>query len=105
MAAAIDTKNAKQLPRWHNAAALLHRYAVNRKVLAVSALLIVGAGLALNWSWLVAAGVAPIILALAPCAAMCALGMCMSRMSDKSSCGDKPIVKPEEPGDPGKGVQ
>jgi len=30
-----------------------------------------------NWGWLVAIGVAPIILAMLPCAAMCAMGMCM----------------------------
>jgi hypothetical protein len=54
----------------------------------VLAVAIVGAGLALNWSWLVAAGIAPILLALAPCAAMCALGLCMSRMDGKS-CDSK----------------
>jgi len=37
----------------------------------------------LGWPWLVAAGLAPIILALAPCAAMCALGLCMQRGSRK----------------------
>lgn len=37
----------------------------------------VGAGLALNWNWLTAVGAAPILLSLAPCAAMCALGLCM----------------------------
>lgn len=36
-------------------------------------------GLALNWSWLVAAGVAPVLLSLLPCAAMCALGLCMKK--------------------------
>ena len=41
------------------------------------AILVLGLGLALNWSWLVAAGIAPLILGLAPCAAMCALGLCM----------------------------
>ncbi len=34
-------------------------------------------GAALGWPWLVAAGLAPILLSLAPCAAMCALGYCM----------------------------
>ena len=43
-------------------------------VLATVALL--GAAAA-NWSWLVAVGLAPVLLAVAPCAAMCALGMCM----------------------------
>lgn len=37
----------------------------------------VTAGAFLNWQWLVAAGVAPIILAVLPCAIMCALGVCM----------------------------
>lgn len=35
------------------------------------------AGAAFNWGWLVAVGAAPLLLAFAPCAAMCALGMCM----------------------------
>ncbi len=34
-------------------------------------------GAAFGWPWLVAAGLAPILLALAPCAAVCALGYCM----------------------------
>lgn len=69
------------------ARALLLHYLGNRKVLALLAVAIVGAGLALNWSWLVAAGIAPILLALAPCAAMCALGLCMSKMGG-NSCSD-----------------
>lgn len=39
----------------------------------------------LNWGWLVAAGIAPILLAIAPCAAMCALGLCMPGMGRKQS--------------------
>lgn len=39
------------------------------------------AGAALNWSWLVAAGIAPLILSIAPCAVMCALGVCMKHGS------------------------
>jgi hypothetical protein len=53
-----------------------------------------GAGLAFNWSWLVAAGVAPILLALAPCAAMCALGLCMSKMGGKSCASDRDAGTP-----------
>jgi hypothetical protein len=48
-------------------------------------LAIVAAGGALNWGWLTAVGAAPIILALAPCAVMCALGMGMMG-GDKKSC-------------------
>lgn len=38
-----------------------------------------------GWDWLVAAGVASIIIALAPCLVMCVLGLCMSHhnKSDK----------------------
>ena len=61
------------------------RHAVTgRRVLLVSAVAMVGTGMAYNWSWLVAIGAAPVILALAPCAAMCALGVCMKTMGGKS---------------------
>jgi hypothetical protein len=38
-------------------------------------------GLVLNWSWLVAAGIAPLLLTALPCALMCGLGLCMNRTS------------------------
>ena len=44
-------------------------------VLAAAAL---GAGGALNWGWLTAIGLAPILIAVAPCAVMCGLGLCMA---------------------------
>jgi hypothetical protein len=39
-----------------------------------------------QWSGLVAIGVAPLLLSVAPCAAMCGLGLCMHRMG-RGSCG------------------
>ena len=33
-------------------------------------------GLTFNWSWLVAAGIAPVLISVLPCAAMCAIGVC-----------------------------
>ena len=48
----------------------------------------------LSWGWLVAVGVAPLLLALAPCAAMCALALCMSKMGGRS-CSAAP--KPDQP--------
>jgi hypothetical protein len=45
-------------------------------------------GAALNWSWLVAIGVAPLLIAALPCAAMCALGLCMNRMIGGSCSGE-----------------
>jgi len=41
--------------------------------LAAGALIV---GLALNWSWLVAAGAAPLLLSVLPCFAMCAVHLC-----------------------------
>jgi hypothetical protein len=48
-----------------------------RRTLLLLAAALIAAGLALNWGWLTAVGAAPIILALAPCVAMCALGLCI----------------------------
>ena len=56
-----------------------------RVLMAIAAAVIVG-GAVLNWGWLVAVGAAPLILALAPCAAMCALGLCAMGKGGKS-CG------------------
>ena len=89
MNAANETKDVSRLSLAQTAKALLAHYLGNRKVLVLLAIVIVGAGVALNWSWLVAAGITPILLALAPCAAMCALGVCMSRMGGKSCSSGK----------------
>ncbi|RTM10910.1 MAG: hypothetical protein EKK31_01575 [Hyphomicrobiales bacterium] len=67
-----------------------------RGLIAVGAAIAV-AGIALNWSWLVAVGIAPVLLSLLPCAAMCALGLCMNRMTGRS-CSTKD-VSPEERAD------
>lgn len=52
-------------------------------LLAIAAL-VLGLGAYSSWGWLVAAGIAPLLLALAPCAAMCALGMCSMGGKSKS---------------------
>ena len=62
----------------------LRSYVSGRRGLVILALALVLAGITLSWSWLVAVGVAPLLLALAPCAAMCALGLCMNRKGAKS---------------------
>lgn len=43
------------------------------------------AGLGFNWSWVVAAGVAPLLLSALPCVAMCALGLCMMQMKGRGA--------------------
>ncbi|SMH26155.1 hypothetical protein [Mesorhizobium australicum] len=55
---------------------------------AVLAAVISVAGLAFGWGWLVAGGIAPLILAVLPCAAMCALSLCASRMAGKQCSAD-----------------
>lgn len=59
-----------------------------RRGLLILAAVIITAGLAMNWSWLAAIGVAPIIIALAPCAIMCGLGLCMMCRSGNSCSSD-----------------
>ena len=53
-------------------------------------LLAIAAGLALQWSWLVAIGVAPVLLSVGPCVAMCGLGLCMAGMGGRA-CQTKPV--------------
>ncbi len=66
----------------------LGRLPFGRRGLILSAMALIGAGLALNWGWLSAIGAAPLILAVAPCAVMCGLGLCMKGSS--KSCGSEP---------------
>jgi hypothetical protein len=68
----------------------LRRYLGGRHSLWLAAGLAVAAGLALNWSWLVAVGVAPFIVSILPCAAMCALGLCAFKGADSASPPDRP---------------
>lgn len=60
-------------------------YLGNRWVLSAFAGLAVIAGLAFGgWGWLVAAGLAPIILSTLPCLLMCVFGVCMACRSGKT---------------------
>ena len=52
-------------------------------IIAMAALAI-GGGFYMGWGYVVAAGLAPLILGVAPCAAMCALGLCMGGGHNKS---------------------
>ena len=62
----------------------LRRVLASRRALVAIAAVAVTIGLAFNWSWLVAAGVAPVLLSVLPCVAMCALGLCMNGMGQRS---------------------
>ncbi len=67
--AASAKSTSSRLPAW-----------VTRNRLMMAGGAVVVGGLALNWGWLTAIGVAPILLAVAPCGIMCALGLCAMGM-------------------------
>jgi hypothetical protein len=56
----------------------------HRWLLGGLAVALIAAGFAWQWSWLVAIGVAPLLIGVAPCVAMCALGLCMHRMGNRT---------------------
>jgi hypothetical protein len=68
--------------------AALRYWLGGRRGLIVLAAVVGLAAVALSWGWLVAVGIAPLLLAFAPCAAMCALGLCASRMG-AGSCSNE----------------
>jgi len=69
----------------------------DRRVLAVSGLALGGGGLALGWDWLAAVGMAPLILAAAPCLVMCALGLCVMGRGNKAG-SEQLAARLAEPG-------
>src|SRR6266446_5439867 len=69
-------------------------YLGNRWVLLALGGVVLIIGGALNWSWLVAAGIAPVLVAVAPCAIMCALGLCgMKMMSGSNAAQDSQALR------------
>ncbi len=65
------------------------RYYIGRgRGLLILATVVFTAGVALNWSWLVAVGIAPLLLGFLPCVALCAVGLCMGKSTAKSGPSD-----------------
>src|SRR3546814_16198635 len=79
-----EVTKAPEAPLSHDLLYAARYYLGGRKALIALAGLIVVAGGALNWSWLVEVGVAPLLLSVLPCAAMCALGLCMNIMAGQT---------------------
>jgi hypothetical protein len=80
-------------PRTRALLAIARRYIGGRRGLLLLAGLALAFGLAFRWNWLVAAGIAPFVLGLLPCAVMCAVGV---------GCAYKLVgsAKPTEPKQP-----
>jgi hypothetical protein len=88
----LRIEQPRQMPlwvRWHGR--------LGTRGLIMLATAVIAAGLALNWSWLVAIGLAPIILAVLPCAAMCALGLCMMSDGENKGTDASAADKPQRP--------
>ena len=73
----------------------LPHWATRNRLMMAGGAVVVG-GMAFNWGWLTAIGVAPILLAVAPCGIMCALGLCMMGMK-KTPTGPSVIPANPEP--------
>lgn len=84
-------------------------YLGGRTGLVALAATALGVGAYYNWGWLVAVGVAPVILFVLPCAAMCALGLC-KRGDSKSpttmaeGSGGEPTLKVAASSDENQGA-
>ena len=89
MNTSIEVKKSGSMSFGQTIAAFFRYYLSGRWGWIILAVFASGAGLYFNWSGLVAAGIAPLLLSLAPCAAMCALGLCMHKTSGKS-CSSAP---------------
>ena len=55
-------------------------YLGTRRAIAVSAIVAAPVGVGFGWNWLVAAGIAPILLTALPCLVMCGFGLCMNKL-------------------------
>ncbi|WP_246093882.1 MULTISPECIES: hypothetical protein [Mesorhizobium] len=75
-----ELTQARQASPGRNFQSTLRSTLGGRRGLIAAGAAVVVAGLAFKWSWLVAAGIAPVLLGVLPCVAMCALGLCMNRM-------------------------
>lgn len=71
------------------------RIRLGRRGWLLLALGLLATGATLNWSWLAAIGLAPIILSLAPCALMCAAGFCLSGGSKSCATESASAARPD----------
>jgi hypothetical protein len=75
----------------------------SRTGVIVSLVLLAAIGIGLGWSWLVAVGIAPLLVAVLPCAAMCALGLCASRFGGRACSSEAEAKAPSA--EPQVGIQ
>ena len=86
-----------RVPMKANAGERVRAWLTSPRGLVLVGIAVIAVGLALGWNWVVALGLAPIVLALAPCALMCALGMCMMGMGRSKSTDSTAVPAPTIP--------
>ena len=81
---APESTKTTDISLWRAVLNIVGYYLRNRWIVLLVGSVAIILGAILNWSWLVAAGIAPTLLVLAPCAVMCALGLCAMKVSGGS---------------------
>ena len=66
----------------------IRSWALSPQGLTITGIAAVVVGFTLSWSWVVALGLAPLILALGPCLVMCALGLCMNMRNNADTLSE-----------------
>src|SRR3989442_7492935 len=93
------TKTASPSPA-RDLLAAARRYLGRRRALVILAIAALIGGIALNWTWLVAAGIAPLLLTALPCLVMCGLGLCMNKLIGSSCASQATQTTTSEPIEP-----
>lgn len=96
MTTSDTTKTASPSPARDLLDAARH-YLGGRRALVILAIIALIGGIALNWNWLVAAGIAPLLLTALPCLVMCGLGLCMNKLIGGSCASQATQSKTSEP--------
>src|SRR6266542_2526080 len=99
MTTSNTTKTASPSPARDLLDAARH-YLGGRRALLILAIGALIGGIALNWNWLVAAGIAPLLLTALPCLVMCGLGLCMNKLIGGSCASEPTPSKTSEPFQP-----
>jgi hypothetical protein len=73
----------------HDLSDAARHYVGGRRGVLVLATIAGLAGIGLSWNWLIAAGIAPVVLTVLPCLVMCGLGLCMNKLLG-NSCASGP---------------
>ena len=97
MNAVIRAPNARQSFQHRMIASVSLR---NRRIWLAATIAAIIGGLAFNWSWLVAAGAAPLLIGVLPCSAMCALHLCAKPGGQSCKKEDVPALSGEPQAQP-----